>query len=229
VTRKTIPCLHPYGLVIGLSFLAAFTGCAVEPSGRYREHVQVQADFQDDYDYYPEYEIYYSRNRHEYVYLDSGTWVRRPQPPRGITVNVIQVAPSVRLDFHDAPEHHHNTIIRSYPRSWRSPETNFPARQQRPDVQPEHHDARPQQPTVRQEPRHDVEAEHHEAPAQHPVVKPAPAEPKPEHRASKPKPPVKKKIVPPKDRPDNKPEPKENEHKEDRKDDKRDDSKGPGQ
>jgi len=215
------------GLVVGLSLFAAFTGCVVEPSGGYRGHVQAEADFQDDYDYYPEYETYYSRNRHEFVYLDGGMWVRRPEP-RGISATVFLAAPSVRLDFHDAPERHHDTVIRSYPRTWRRPETNREVKQERPNVQPERHDARPQQPAVRQEQRHDVEAEHHEATPEHPVVKQAPAKPASKERAIKPKPPVKKKIEPPKERPDNKPEQKVDERKEDQKDDKRDENKGPG-
>jgi hypothetical protein len=214
------------GLVVGISLFAAFTGCAVEPSGGYRGHVQAEADFQDDYDYYPEYETYYSRNRHEFVYLDGGVWVRRPEP-RGVSTSVFLTGASVRLDFHDAPERHHETVIRSYPRTWRGPETNREVKQERPNVQPERHDAQPQQPAVRQEQRHDVEAKHHEATPEHPVVKQAPA-PASKERASKPKPPVKKKIEPPKEHPDNKPEQKADERKDDQKDDKRDENKGPG-
>ena len=211
------------GLVVGISLFAAFTGCAVEPSGGYRGHVQAEADFQDDYDYYPEYETYYSRNRHEFVYLDGGVWVRRPEP-RGISASVFLAAPSVRLDFHDAPERHHSTVIDSYPRTWRGPETNHAGKQERPNVQPERHDVRPGQPPIKQEQRHDVGAEHRGATPEHPVVKQAPAEPTPKNRANKPKPPVKKKIEPQKEHPGNMPEQK----KDDRKDDKRDDDKGPG-
>lgn len=76
---------------------------------------------QDDYEYYPNYEVYYSRNRHEYVYLDGGSWVRRPQPS-GVTLDVLVHSPSVRLDFHDAPELHHSSVVRSYPRNWKHAE-----------------------------------------------------------------------------------------------------------
>jgi hypothetical protein len=221
--NKILLTRHKAELVIGLSLFAAFTGCVDESSGGYREHVQVEATYQDDYDYYPEYETYYSRNRHEFVYLDGSVWVRRPEP-RGVSATVILAAPSVRLDFHDAPERHHNTVIRSYPRTWRGPETNHFDRQERPNAQPERHDASPEQPAVRQEQRHDIEPEHHEASPEHPVVKKAPAEPSPQNRVSKPKPPVKKKIDPKKEHPDNKPEEKKDDHKED----KQDDNKGPG-
>jgi hypothetical protein len=84
--------------------------------------VQAQATvvIQDDYDYYPAYETYYSRNRHEFVYREGNTWVRRPEP-RGVAVSVLLAAPSVRLDFHDAPEQHHNSVVRSYPKNWAPP------------------------------------------------------------------------------------------------------------
>jgi hypothetical protein len=226
--KRILLTSHKAGLVVGLSLFAAFTGCVDDSGGRYREHVQVETVYQDDYDYYPEYETYYSRNRHEFVYLDGGVWVRRPEP-RGISRTVILAAPSVRLDFHDAPERHHATIIRSYPRTWRGPETNHFDRQERPNVQPERRDVRPEQPVVRQEPRHDVGPEHHEVQPGHPVVKQAPPEPAHPNRPNKSKPPTKKKIAPQKEHPDVKPEEKGDDHKEDRKDDKRDDSKGPGQ
>jgi hypothetical protein len=76
--------------------------------------------YQDDYDYYPGYEVYYSRTRREYVYRDGNAWVRRPQP-RGISEIELRRAPSVRVDFHDAPEQHHSTVIRTYPRNWTPP------------------------------------------------------------------------------------------------------------
>ena len=73
--------------------------------------------YQDDYDYYPGYETYYSRNRHEYIYRDGDRWVRRSEP-RGVTVTALFSAPAVRLDFHDSPEQHHNTVVQAYPRNW---------------------------------------------------------------------------------------------------------------
>ena len=83
--------------------------------------IQAPADALDDYDYFPGYETYYSRNRHEYVYRDNNAWVRRPQP-RGISADILLAAPSVRLDFHDSPERHHDNVVRSYPHDWKRPE-----------------------------------------------------------------------------------------------------------
>ena len=83
--------------------------------------IQAPADAQDDYDYFPGYETYYSRNRREYVYRDNNAWVRRPMP-RGVSADILMAAPSVRLDFHDSPERHHDNVLRSYPRDWKRPD-----------------------------------------------------------------------------------------------------------
>jgi len=115
--------MNSASLLVGTAILAVLTaGCVTEQRSAYRVRptVQVQAAvvFQDDYDYYPNYEIYYSRSRREYVYRDGNAWVRRPEP-RGVTLDILLAAPSVRLDFHDAPEQHHNSVVKSYPRNWK--------------------------------------------------------------------------------------------------------------
>jgi|SRR5664279_2802327 hypothetical protein len=114
-------------LIIGAALLAALTGCSVDgPNQRsgYRESPAVRGEatvvIQDDYDYYPAYETYYSRNRHEYVYREGNSWVRRPQP-RGVAVNVLLAAPAVRVNFRDSPEKHHADVVRSYPKNWTQP------------------------------------------------------------------------------------------------------------
>jgi hypothetical protein len=122
------------GLVVGAALMAALTGClaqvSTQPTG-YRAPPVVQAQatvvIADDYDYYPAYETYYSRNRHEFVYRDGNTWVRRPEP-RGFAANVVLAAPSVRLDFHDSPEQHHASVARTYPKNWTPPGGNHPAK-----------------------------------------------------------------------------------------------------
>jgi hypothetical protein len=84
--------------------------------------VQVQPTVvvQDDYVYYPAYEVYYSSRRHDYRYRDGSVWVTRPAPPR-VSVNVLLASPSVRVDFHDAPERHHESVAHNYPRNWAPP------------------------------------------------------------------------------------------------------------
>ena len=129
--------LLPAGLVV----LAALAGCESDDSGyrtgsRHHAMGQTQASvvLEDDYDYYPDYEIYYSRNRHEYVYRDGNAWVRRPQP-RGVTVDFLFSTPSVRMDFRDAPERHHAAIIKTYPRNWHRPEDRRDDRRDQKDEQ----------------------------------------------------------------------------------------------
>ncbi|MEZ0218162.1 MAG: hypothetical protein ACAH89_13580 [Rariglobus sp.] len=101
--------------------LPLFTGCIVQEPRRYPEPrtvvVQPAIVIVDDYDYYPSYGVYYSRNRREYVYLDGGRWVRSPEP-RGVTVQVLLSTPTVRMGFRDAPEHHHSAVVQSYPKNW---------------------------------------------------------------------------------------------------------------
>lgn len=107
--------------------LGALTGCMSDDTysrrgdrGRHLGQTQATVVYMDDYDYYPGYEVYYSRNRREYVYRDGSNWVRRPEP-RGISVDVLLAAPSVRVDFRDSPERHHSTVVKSYPRNWQKP------------------------------------------------------------------------------------------------------------
>ena len=78
----------------------------------------------DNYVYYPEADVYYSTTRGEYIYPDSGRWIRRREPPR-----VSAWGPSVQVWFHDSPERHHTEVIRSYPRhGWRRREYYYDRR-----------------------------------------------------------------------------------------------------
>jgi hypothetical protein len=80
-------------------------------------------EVQDDYVYYPAYQVYYSSYRHQYVYQDGRSWVTRPAPPR-VRVDVLFASPSVRLDFHDSPSVHHAAVVRQYPKHWAPPGSN---------------------------------------------------------------------------------------------------------
>ena len=113
------------GFALGTALLGTLTGCVVAPPRAvyvaapavYEERVVI---VQDDYVYYPGYQVYYSSNRRQYVYLEGRSWVSRPVPPR-VSVDVLFASPSVRLDFHDAPSVHHKRVVRQYPKHWAPP------------------------------------------------------------------------------------------------------------
>jgi hypothetical protein len=119
------------GLAIGTALLGLSSGCigyvdgprdagvyAQPPSSLY---VETGVAAQDDYVYYPAYQVYYSSERRQYVYLDGRSWVSRPLPPH-VAVNVLFASPSVNIAFHDSPAHHHAEVVKQYPKQWRSPE-----------------------------------------------------------------------------------------------------------
>jgi hypothetical protein len=114
------------GFVLGAVFLTTLTGCIGyvdgPRAGMYVAPPVVETTYvvQDDYVYYPGYEVYYSSSRRQYAYPEGGRWVSRPAP-RGVSVDVLFASPSVRMDFHDAPARHHEAMIRQYPRNWAPP------------------------------------------------------------------------------------------------------------
>jgi hypothetical protein len=116
------------GFVVALAALGALTGCVGYVDGPRGEvyapapsvYVEEGVPVQDDYVYYPAYQVYYSSYRHVYVYQDGRSWVSRPAPPR-VAVNVLLSSPSVNVGFHDSPAHHHTEIARQYPQHWSPP------------------------------------------------------------------------------------------------------------
>jgi hypothetical protein len=108
-----------------LGMLTGVIGYSDEPNhaavNEQPSSVRAVAVVQDDYVYYPGYEVYYSRTRHQYVYPEGGGWVSRPAP-RGVSVNVLMASPSVAVDFHDSPASHHTEMVKKYPRNWRQPD-----------------------------------------------------------------------------------------------------------
>ena len=110
--------------VLGTALLGMLTGCVayVDEPRHARVYAQpppvyVESGVVDDYVYYPGYQVYYSSNRRQYIYREGRAWVTRPSPPR-VSVDVLFASPSVRLDFHDHPSNHHETIVRQYPKHW---------------------------------------------------------------------------------------------------------------
>jgi hypothetical protein len=114
------------GFVLCVALLGALTGCVGNVDGSRHSGVYVRPPLvlveagvvaQDDYVYYPSYQIYYNGNRRQYIYLKGRSWVMRPAPPR-VSADVLVASPSVRLDFHDSPAIHHATVVQTYPKNW---------------------------------------------------------------------------------------------------------------
>ena len=128
------------GFVLTAVLLATLTGCVgyVEGprAGIYAEPQVFVA--QDDYVYYPSYEVYYSVSRRQYAYPEGGVWVARPAP-RGVSVDVLLASPSVRMDFHDPLAHHHAAVVQKYPRNWAPPVSNQGQKENRKDDQHNDH------------------------------------------------------------------------------------------
>ncbi|HVT71639.1 MAG TPA: hypothetical protein VHD61_00770 [Lacunisphaera sp.] len=106
--RRIIPLVSLVVLLPGAGLVVTTAGCAGPGHGAGGVVVDL-----DDYDYYPGYEVYYSRRHHDYYYQDGHVWVRRPTPPKAFGPG-----PSVHMDFRDAPEHHHADVVRRYPHNW---------------------------------------------------------------------------------------------------------------
>jgi hypothetical protein len=126
-TRRLV--IDKIGFVLSTALLGALTGCIGYVEGPPQARVYEQPPpvyvgsgpvVQDDYVYYPGYQVYYSSHRRQYVYLEGNAWVSRPAPPR-VSVDVLFASPSVRLDFHDAPAIHHARVVQQYPQHWMPP------------------------------------------------------------------------------------------------------------
>jgi hypothetical protein len=109
------------GCVLGAVFLLTLTGCVGYVEGpragvQVEPAVQVNAGFieQDDYVYYPDYQMYYGSRSHRWYDREGSSWVARPEP-REVSVDVLRSSPSVRMDFHDSPAHHHSEVVQKYP------------------------------------------------------------------------------------------------------------------
>jgi hypothetical protein len=113
-------------LLLGVAVLGSFTGCVAYVDRPPRGEVYIAPTggeltmMEDDYVYYPTYEVYYSSRRHNYIYLDGRSWVTRSAPPR-VSVDVFMASPSVNMGFHNAPSFHHQAMVRQYPKNWAPP------------------------------------------------------------------------------------------------------------
>jgi hypothetical protein len=110
--------------VLCAALLATLTGCVGyvggPSAGMYVAPPVVETGVvvQDNYVYYPNYDVYYNSSRHQYAYPEGGAWVSAPAP-RGVSVDVLLASPSVKMDFHDSPAQHHAAVVKQYPKNWK--------------------------------------------------------------------------------------------------------------
>jgi hypothetical protein len=133
--------IRTVGIVFGVAIMGAWTGCVGyvdrgEPVVMYPIEPVAQTTFviEDDYVYYPSYQIYYSSRRHQYAYRDGHNWISRPAP-RGVTINQLQASPSVQMEFHDSPVQHHEAVAKQYPKNWSPSRANPERKENRKDEQ----------------------------------------------------------------------------------------------
>ena len=124
---KTYPqfpiCSHhpvkPVRLAAGLGLALLLAGCATESDRYYGDSGRpVQMVQEPVYVYYPDYEVYYDNANRDYIYYDGRSWITTRRPRREWGRNFSR-SPSVHLEFHDSPSHHHADVVRRYPRHWR--------------------------------------------------------------------------------------------------------------
>ena len=115
------------GPLVATALLIALTGCVgyVETPPPRPAYLEPAGAVDDDFVYYPRYQVYYGSNRRQHTYREGRAWVTRPAPPR-VSADVLFASPSVRLEFHDAPARHHPDVVRKYPKRWSPPRETPP-------------------------------------------------------------------------------------------------------
>jgi hypothetical protein len=129
---------NKFSLVLSAALLTTLTGCVGYVDGPRAGVYVAPAVVDDDYIYYPDYEMYYSSSRHEYAYRDGNNWVSR-SAPRGVSVNVLTHSPSVKMNFHDSPANHHAEVVKQYPKNWK-PSGSNQGQNRKDDKQDDHGD-----------------------------------------------------------------------------------------
>ena len=108
---------------LGLATAALLSGCSGSPpwGGWSKEPAQAQVTRAlgrpETFIYFSQYEVYRRARPKEYVYQDNGSWVHGEQPPAEVSESALQASPTVEVVLTDGPEHGHEAVKRSYPRT----------------------------------------------------------------------------------------------------------------
>jgi hypothetical protein len=109
--------------LLGLATAALLSGCSGSPpwGGWSKEPTQAQVaralGRPETFIYFSQYEVYRRAHPREYVYQNNGAWVHREQPPADVSESALQASPTVEVVLTDGPEHGHEAVKRSYPRT----------------------------------------------------------------------------------------------------------------
>jgi hypothetical protein len=104
---------------LSASLLCLMAGCAGSglPLGAIGDlfGVRVTTDqrneYRSEYIYYPQYDLYYNRNRNEFLSVENGRWVSR-EYPRNVSAQQVLRSRSVSIDNYDSPGHHRAELAR---------------------------------------------------------------------------------------------------------------------
>ncbi len=121
-------------LAAALPLLVGLSACATGShrqnqtyaSSGYEEHSVYPntTGVQDYYIFYPQHDVYYDPRQKRYLTLENSKWVSRPTP-RGVRIDQLHASPGVRLDTGSSPAHHHDNMVRRYPRNWTPDRSGF--------------------------------------------------------------------------------------------------------
>ena len=146
INKKLFFKTDKVGLVLSAAFLVTLTGCVGYVDGpragiQVEPAVQVDAGFvaQDDYVYYPGYQMYYSSQFGTDSMIGKALRGWRGRRHEGSRLTCCMASPSVRMDFHDSPANHHAAVVKKYPKNWKPSGSNKGRKENRKDDQHDQH------------------------------------------------------------------------------------------
>lgn len=100
--------------------VATLAGCAGSPSRSTQAidrpvYLAAGAVIGPGYRYYPDYEVFHSASRGDFVYQEGEKWVSHAEPLR-VSREVLFASPSMAAGFQSGRVDDHSSVVRLYPR-----------------------------------------------------------------------------------------------------------------
>lgn len=113
------PAISPKTLACGLGAIAllAVSGCVTNEDAAGGVAVfgnpgyQTRTVVQNDYFYFPDYDIYYNRASGEFLSVENGRWTSRNRP-LNVPVNRLLASRAVSVNTYISPQHHREVYLR---------------------------------------------------------------------------------------------------------------------